>query len=201
MLISEYPSWTQRYFSLLKYAKTLDSSITLYTKDNCFSYMIAWVLFIFSFGKFKRETYLKESATTIGNLHFYPKEWTGFEVESTLPHEARHTWQFKLCGFYIHPLVGLPLATLLYIIFPFPIGISFFRFWSELDADKFSYKNFIKRNDCNYPVNPWCRKEILKCALSRANSLSSVMYFYSVPNWFSKYFYNRMVVEICGPEK
>lgn len=133
-------NWTSERTQLQFEALGFDQSIRLVTKNHWFWKVAAWILFILSFGQFKREKFLTQFATTLGHIQAYPEEWSVDSVRRTLPHESRHTNQFRICGFGIHPMVGLPLMTLLYGLFVFPIFFAFFRFWSELDAEQASWR-------------------------------------------------------------
>lgn len=190
-------SWTTQRSRLEEVARTFDKSIRLYTKDNWFSHAVAWLLFVISFGKFKRDEYLVHAATTFGNLHFYPKEWNVWNVEDILPHEARHTWQFRVLGFYIHPLLGLPLAAVVYLFLLFPIGIAVGRFFMELDADKSRYSYLITKYECA-KNSIYYSKYLRSSAECRAEVLSSSLYFFAVPFPFGKYYYMKMINKLLG---
>jgi len=182
-------NWTVDKERLQQEAQKIDSSIKLITKDGLFWKMIAWVLFIFSFGHFKQETFLKVFATTLGNYQAYPKEWSIESVESVMIHESRHTYQARLCGFGTHPLAGLPIMALLYIFLPFPILIAFPRFFLELDAEKAAWRYGLKKGT----MSP---NDVRLDAQRLANLLSSSAYLWPVWNSFAKKYYMAAAEEI-----
>jgi hypothetical protein len=170
--------------------RKIDKSIVLHTKDNTFCKVVAWILFILSFGNFKREVFLNRFSTTIANHHFYPEKWLIDSVLEVGIHEARHTRQFRFFGFWIHPLVGLPIAAVVYLLLLLPIGAAFGRFFMELDADKESWRYMVKEEYTN--------EEILEHARRRANTLSGSCYLWAVPKFISSYFYTRSAKKIIG---
>lgn len=182
-------SWLDQKERFEKEAKEFDKTIILLTKDNWISKAIAAILFYLSFGKFKKEEYLQKFATTLGNYHFYPKEWTIQQVELTLIHESRHTYQFRKFGFGIHPLVGLPFAAIIYLFLLFPIGLAFGRVLMEIDADIYKWKYLIKKE---YPI-----KYIQRMLDYRVKSVAGVGYLYPLPKKLVeklyKYFYNKKI--------
>ena len=181
-------SWTKDKEELTRLAYQFDKSIVLKTHENKLSKSLAWINFILTFGKQTREHFLKHFAFTIGNYHFYPKEWDKEQVERTLPHEARHTWQMKKLGFGIHPLLGLPLFLLIYCFLPLPIYFSFGRFYLELDADKAYYKYLLNKEGIFYTNHIiYLNKE------HRIKSLSGPAYFWAVEKRFALEEYNRML--------
>ena len=108
-------SWTNDRDRLLSLAKSVDSSVILTTKDGFFWKAISWILFIISFGKQSRKTFLTIFATTIGPIQAYPKEWSVQSVEFVVVHESRHTKQFRWFGFGLSPWVGIPFMFIFYI--------------------------------------------------------------------------------------
>lgn len=132
-------SWVndkERYQAI---ARKIDSSVRLTTKDGWIWKAIAWILFIVTFGKFKRERFLENFATTLGPVQAYPRSWPALR-EGTLVHESRHTHQARWFGLGIHPWVGLPLMGLFYLLLPLPLGLAYFRYRLELDADRAKWK-------------------------------------------------------------
>lgn len=184
-------SWTEKRKQLQTQATKFDKSVRLVTKDNFVSRFIAWALFILSFGRFKRKSFLVGFATTIGNYIFFPKEWTAETVKRILPHESRHIKQFKWLGFGIHPLIGLPLGTIVYALFPLPMFLAFGRFYMELDADKAGWKYLLEQKI--YTVN-----QIREVAIWRAESLSSVGYFWALPKSWALSLYKKAAEEVIN---
>ena len=125
-------SWTNYKASLeLQAQKHIDPAIRLYTKDNWFCTLLAYLAFWMP-----NETFLTRFATSIGPLIFIPKDWETSQVKRLLPHEGRHVKHARWLGLWIHPWVGLPLYLVLYCLLPFPCYIAIFRYWFEKDADK-----------------------------------------------------------------
>jgi hypothetical protein len=186
--------WTEKKDDLLEFAKIFDKSIILTTKDNWFCKSIAWILFLFSFGKLKREVFLENYTTTIGNMIFMPKSLTYKQALQVLIHEARHVYQFRVCGFFIHPMVGIPLMSIVYVLFLFPIFLAFGRFYLEVDADKISWRYLLKRRD-NYGINTY---DVVSFAKYRATMLSSADYLWAVPKKFAIKVYDKVAAEIIN---
>lgn len=149
-VITPYDPWELDKPRLEVLAHKFDKSIKLHNKDNTLMKGISWLLFIFSFGKLKRERFLENFATTLGNHHYYPSSWSIQDVEETLPHEAQHTRQFRWFGFGIHPLAGLPLAGVAYGLIFFPVGIAVVRVLLEIDADKARWRHQITPSVITY---------------------------------------------------
>jgi hypothetical protein len=183
-------SWQNDKESLQICAKSFDKSIKLISKDNFISIFIAWFIFICSFKKFKKEKYLENFATTLGNFIFIPKNWTTQQAKNALPHEARHVTQFRWFGLFIHPLLGLPIGFLIYLLFPIPIFLAFGRFLLELDADIIKWKFLLKNN-------MWAKEDVLWSAKYRINSLSGADYFWCLPkSWVEKIYIKQAIKTI-----
>lgn len=134
-------SWLAEREKLQEEARAFDKSVRLTTKNGWFWKAIAWVLFILSFGKFKREEFLTRFATTIGHIQAYPEGWDAGTVRRVMVHESRHTFQARICGLKSHPIIGLPIMGLLYGFLLFPTLLAFCRAWFELDADRASWRH------------------------------------------------------------
>lgn len=182
-------SWLQDRERLQVDAEKFDKSIKLVTKDNFVSRAIAWLLFVLSFGKFKRERFLVNFATTLGNYIFIPKEWSVRSVEILMPHEARHVKQFRWLGLCIHPLVGLPLAAVVFLLLPLPFLLAFGRFYMELDADVAKWKYLIKSNI-------WGPENIRLHAARRGKSVASVNYFWTLPETWAVKLYKKRAEKV-----
>lgn len=183
-------SWTdpQHRPRLELLAKTFDKSIKLYTKDNWFCRAIAWILctlytiITLGFKRYDREAFFTRFATTIANYHFYPKEWSPWQVETTLPHEGRHTKQLKWMGYGLHPLLGLSTSLPVYAFLPIPIGLAYGRFYMELDAERTTWKWKLENNI----ITP---SEVRTRAESFATTVAGPAYFYCWPkSWAIKKF-------------
>lgn len=177
-------SWLLKEEEFKKQAKTIDKSAKLYTKDNWFCRFMAWFLFIISAGQFKRERFLEDFATTIGNLVFIPKEWSEWSCKTTLIHECRHIRQFRYMGLGIHPMVGLPIAAIVYFLLLFPVLLAFGRLLMEYDADMFECDELLKESSDNCDF-------VSIMMTNRADSLSSKDYIWAVPNFISKSLYEH----------
>jgi hypothetical protein len=132
-------SWVddrERYQAL---ARRFDPAVRLVVKEGWFWTALAWILCIVTFGGIRPRSFLRDYATTIGPIQAYPRAWTSLDTR-LLVHEARHVRQCRACGAMIHPWVGLPIYFLLYILLPLPLGLAWFRYWFELDADRASWR-------------------------------------------------------------
>lgn len=174
-------SWTDDKESLEALAHDIDPAVCLTTKNGWLWKAVATILFILSFGKFKRERFLESFATTFGPLQAYPESWSASQVSHTLVHESRHTRQARAFGFGIHPWVGLPLMFLTYCLLPLPIGLAVFRVWLELDADRYRWRVLLR---AGIPAS-----YIRQRAREFAETVSSAAYMWSLPaSWTVKWF-------------
>lgn len=187
-------SWVTEFSRFQREAKQFDPSIKLKTKDNTLSYIAAWIVYIISFTRTSREKYLKETATAIGNIHYYPREWTVDQVERTLPHEARHTRQARRLGLNIHPMVGLLPMAIIYFLLPIPILFALGRFWMELDADEAKYRYLLKRDGPTNDVIEYVGHN----TINRAKALSGSLYVWAVGKNFSLKYYRRMATKVIN---
>lgn len=196
-------SWTQEREVIAQQAKSLNKHIVLYTKDNWFCAALAWLLFIISFGVYKREKFLQETATAIAHMHFYPKEWDAAQVRWALPHEAQHTFQNQVMGLGIHPILGLPLSFIVYCFLPLPVGFALGRFYMEADADRLRYKLKINRiveqiqaGEIEGRFFEAWKQAITRSAEERVNQLADSSYFYAVPRGLAQIHYKKMLKRI-----
>ena len=174
-------SWTDDWRELEETARKIDPAIRLTTKNGWFWKAIAVILFILSFGTFKRERFLESFATTIGPVQAYPESWSTTQVRHTIIHEGRHTRQARAFGFGIHPWAGIPFMLLVYGLLPLPAGLAVFRAWLELDADRYRWRILLKEG-----VSP---EAIRRRARSFAETVSSSAYLWSLPAaWTVKWF-------------
>jgi len=186
-------SWVENQEELQKFAQEFDKRIKLHTKDNLLSKVISWILFVISFGQLKRSTYMVKAATALANHHFFPKEWTSWQVQSVIPHEARHTKQLTYCGAGIHPLLGLPVAALIYGLLFFPVFFALGRFYFEYDADRTKYRYTLSQDNSLY-MQTWVRSS----AERRADKISGSMYLWAVPRAFAQKQYMKMAEEVIN---
>ena len=177
-------SWVEHQEELLSLAHTIDPAVRLHTKDNWFSNALATIVMLVTFGGMSREDFLKNFATTIGPLQFYPRAWRIAQVERILVHESRHTKQSRWFSFGIHPWVGLPFYAITYLLLFFPLELAFFRAWFERDALKFELKWHYRRGAIG-------RTEVCTRATNFGNTVCSGKYGWSLPKkwgvpWFEK---------------
>jgi len=122
-------SWVYSRFIYQEMAKTIDPAIRVYNKNNRFW---CWYSRVFRLNN----AFMRETATVIGPLHWYPENWSNIERE--LHHEGRHTRQQRWFGLGIHPWLGfIPFALASMLLLP--IGLSV-RFWLELDAEAYALR-------------------------------------------------------------
>jgi hypothetical protein len=187
-------SWMSKHAVLGLMALEFDESIRLYSKDHWLMKLCGWFLFLVSFGFYKREFFATEFATTVGNFHFYPKEWSVEEVEISLAHEAEHTKQFRKFGLGIHPMVGLVPGFLIYVLFPLPIFFCYGRFWMEKNADAAMWKYALKNLN-------WTPNEVLSDSLLEAEYLSSLSYLWAYPRTLALKEYKKVAEQVIKGEK
>lgn len=165
--------WTSDKERLEELAHDIDPAIRLTTKNGWFWKAIAWILFIITFGRFKREMFLEEFATTIGPIQAYPEAWSAAQVEGALPHEGRHTRQARAFGLFLHPWVGLPPMAVAYLLLPLPMGFAVCRAWLELDADRCRWRVMLAQG-----AEP---DHVRERAASFAETVSGAAYAWSMP--------------------
>lgn len=112
-------------------AQKFDSSAKVLIKDD--SPLMRFLnFFIRAFNKRFMEGY----ATTVCNRVYIPRSWIGRDLQELLVHEVDgHVRQCRCCGLGTHPWVGFPVYMLLYLLAFFPIGLSYFRYRFERNAD------------------------------------------------------------------
>jgi len=166
-------SWVDNKDHYDQITRSIDPAIRLTTKDGWIWKTIAWILFIVTFGKFKREEFLTHYATTLGPMQAYPVEWPSLN-EGMLVHEGRHTKQARWFGLGIHPWAGLPFMAVAYVLLFFPIGLALFRYLLELDADKAKWRYMLEtgQGDEDY---------IRRRAMDFAEKVSGAPYGWSWP--------------------
>ena len=166
-------SWLAEREQLQEEAQGFNKTIRLTSKNGWFWKAIAWILFVVSFGRFKREDFLVHFATTIGHVQAYPEEWDAATVRRVMVHESRHCFQARVCGFGIHPMVGLPIMTLFYAFLPLPMLLAFFRAWFELDADRTSWRYQLAHGTADADTIRWRAQNF-------AETISGPAYMWSV---------------------
>jgi len=191
-------SWTQHHDELELWAQTLDPSIKLYTKDNWFCKALANILWflsvVFTAGQniYPRERFLEKSATGIAHMVFIPENYDNIEhVERVVVHEARHVKQFRYLGFFIHPVLGIPLAAVIYLFTLFPIYLAFGRFYMEMDAKITEWEWRIEEGELDY-------KGLIDKYSNWLNSISGPGYFWTIPKWLARYLSDPYVQPIIN---
>ena len=166
--------WLEHKAELTSMVRQIEPQAVLISKRHWIFVPSAWFLFIVSFGKFKRDVFYDRMATAFGPLIGLPETLDFQSAREIILHEGRHARQTRWLGFGISPWLGLPLLALLYIFLPFPVLIAFFRYWMELDADAYMWKELLRKR-------LWTEAQVRKEAERRARSLASVDYFWAVP--------------------
>lgn len=180
-------SWINDRDYYEQFAKTIDPSIKLVTKDGLFWKIIGNILQVVTFNRFKKKTFLEKYATTIGPIQAYPKSYNKISKRLII-HEGEHTKCSRRLGFGINPWVGLPFMFILYVLI-FPIGFSPFRYLFELEAVREEWK-YMNKN--GIPKN-----KIHECAKRFAIKLSSANYGWAMPKSFILKQFEKEVEKIC----
>jgi len=188
-------SWTDDKPALAASLRRIDPAVILTTKDSWFWRALAWVICIFV----DREAFLTKYATTIGPVQAYPKEWRTATVLSIGFHEARHTRQARVCGWFVPvlgwipplaPWVGLPVMFLLWCLFPIPILLAWGRYRLELDADAYRWKCELEMEN-GVPVD-----RLVQRADSFAETVSSKSYGWAVPRRWALWGFRRKLRKV-----
>lgn len=119
-------SWSR--LEVGKEAQNIDSSIRVRVKEE------NWLMRLYAKLPWTGEAFLKDTATCIGPLHWYPRDWHGEDVLKAVHHEGEHTRQMRRCGLGISPWLGL-IPFFLICLLPLPVGLAYFRFRFELEAE------------------------------------------------------------------
>lgn len=138
-------SWTADRERLQALARSIEPTVRLQTKDVWIWRLLGSLAAAATFGGISKRRFLEEFATTLGPLQGYPASWSVERVEAILVHEARHTWQARICGFGLHPWLGIPLFSLLYLALPLPLGFAWLRLLFEIDADRAAWRHALSR--------------------------------------------------------
>ena len=183
------PVWLQDERTPALIERYKKQGVHIVEKSGWFWTTLAWLLYIVTFTIYKREHFLEDFATTIGNRVGFPPSWSYRSVAYVMPHEARHVWQSKACGLFISAWVGLPLFFLLYILLPIPLGFAWFRYFFEKDATRATIKELIKQHE---PIEE-CLEECYDQARYSATRVASADYLWSVPKQMAIKGYRKMV--------
>jgi hypothetical protein len=165
-------SWVEEKRILTNLAKLFEPKVVaLHTTDHWFTRILAWIIYLITFGTVSPEQWRANTAISAAGHIFLPEAWNTNMVLEKIPHEARHTTQQADAGLG-GPLVGMIPWLLLYIS-PIPIGLALGRCFLEIDAKKTEWK--LMRND-----------EILESAYRFAKNLSSSKYLYAAPEFITR---------------
>lgn len=99
----------------------------IYKRQSAFQKLIHNALKVVTFGQMK--TYLSQYHTTLGQRIYVPDHWDDTSDDSryvTLCHERIHMRQFRKFTW--------PGMTILYLLFPLPMGLAYFRARFEMEA-------------------------------------------------------------------
>jgi hypothetical protein len=171
-------SWLTERDRLETLARTIEPSVRLTSKETTLWRLVAFVTQLITFGAVGRTVFLERYATTLGPIQGYPPSWTVAQVEGVLIHEARHTWQARMCGLGLHPWLGLPIFGVLYLLAPLPMGLGIARLLFEVDAERTVWRHFLARG-----ATP-------EAVLQRAEAFAAVVcsrdYGWSAPQRFGR---------------
>lgn len=174
-------AWLDSRQTIQNRLRMIDKSVILVSKDHWFWKAIA--VFLSSFHLMAQEDFLEQYATTIGPIQAYPKDWDAFTVEEVGIHESRHTRQCRWFGLGLSPWLGLPFMMVVYLLLPFPIGLAWFRYRLELDAEVQRWKYLLAKN---------MRLETFWTRVNyTALGVSSSHYGWSVPKAWALWGYKR----------
>lgn len=188
-------SWTKRKEEYQAIAARFDPAVRLSVKDGWFWRTLAAFLSVVTFGQVSRKQFLEGCATSVGPVVCIPAGW-GNLTSDFLAHEARHVTQSRWFGFGVHPWVGFPLFCLAYLLLPLPIGLSWCRFWFELDADRKAFKAYV---DELYRAG-WLAGEIIPILQQAANTRAVVVsgpdYAWAWPRSWALRGYQKMANQV-----
>ncbi len=187
-------SWTQSADEYVRLAQSIAGVSVITHKNGRFWRVVAWSLFVLSLGRFARKSFLEDFASTLGPVQAYPHGWAELP-HRLIVHEARHTRQFLLAGWFV-PILGwlgprarvwaglLPVG-LIYGFFPVPMFFAWGRYRLELDADAYSWKVALERG--------WMSpEEVRQRAVRFADTISSWAYLKTWPaGWTRRAFQQR----------
>jgi|WetSurSiteA1Bulk_404760.scaffolds.fasta_scaffold21843_4 hypothetical protein len=155
--------------SLDTFAKTLEPTARVEIKDDS-----ALMIFLNVFAHLFNATFMTGFATTICRTIYIPRGWLGADLRKLMVHECRHITQCRWCGFGLHPWVGFIPYLFLYALFPFFIGVAYFRYRFELDADAAAWR-WALGSEVSTP------EDIRSRALTFANTVGSGAYLFPWP--------------------
>jgi len=173
-----------------------NQGVSVELKEGWFWETIAWMLYIVTFTLYKRDKFLKQFATTIGNKVGFPRDWSFRQVDYVMPHEGQHVRQGKICGLCISPWLGLLPFGILYILLPIPAGFAYFRYLFEKDATRVTIQKIKVEGVKDGKTEDEILEEMHKQAEYSAKRVSSSDYMWSVPQSFALKGYRKMVKKV-----
>lgn len=174
---------------LNKFARSLDPSAKVLIKDDS-----PFMKFLNFFVRLFNKTFMTTYATTICNRVYVPRSWLGRDLRRLLVHEVGgHVRQCRAMGFWLHPWVGFPFYTLFYAILLFPLGLAYWRYWYEREADAVAWAWSLKNGETVQQVRERCE--------SFAGTVASWDYLKPWPKaWVLKGFQKRLQEVIIAHE-
>lgn len=135
---------------------TRDYRLRIVVKTNSRLHrMIHHALVIITFGGMRE--YLDGYQTTIGRTLYVTSDWDRrdpLERYCTLRHEAVHLQQFRRWT--------LPGMAALYLLFPLPVGLAYFRAKFEMAAYAESIRAAAEIHGAAYPRQSWYREHVIE---------------------------------------
>jgi len=170
-------SWYHERHRLERLAKTMDPAAKLRLKTSKL-----WGV----------TSALKTFAITIGSTVYIPAEWSASQVEGVLPHEILgHMKQFRWCGLWIHPDLGLPLMAVLYLLVFLPVYLAWGRYRLELHAETKSW--------CYHLENRrWLPDDVRSKAERSATNVSGAAYVWAVPRPWALWGFRRRAEKVIA---
>jgi hypothetical protein len=193
-------SWVYHRSSYHSFLGKHVPGVVLVSKIGLFWKSLAVLAAIFSSHTY--QGFLERCVTSIGPFVGIPATYKSASA-SLLLHEARHVqqaswfgylipilgWIPGRVGFQIRALAGFPLYGLCYTLFPLPYKLAYFRFWCELDAERFAYRWMLR--------NGFSIKSIQLFSESFAKGLCSGVYGWPWPlSWGTKSFKKMVSKEV-----
>lgn len=137
-------TWLDRREEYQKLASSIDPAARLCVKEESWIMIVAsWALFLITFGKFKRETFMQGFGTTLGPWEYYSRTMTTL-ARRFIAHESYHVRQFRKLGLWIHPIAGIPANILVYGLLPLPVFLAYGRYKIEMNAERFALKYMLE---------------------------------------------------------
>jgi hypothetical protein len=156
-----------------------DELMVVVPKTGWFWKVMSYLVTIVTFGGQRPKMFMEDYATTFIDVVAVPPSWTIWQLERVLPHERRHVEQAKICGFGLHPLVGIGLYAILYFLVFLPVGLAYFRYRFECDAERAKYRYLVAKGVGE--------EELRRRADKFSITLSSGAYFWCWPKkWVSR---------------